>query len=57
MISLRRFSREKGFERIVMHARDSAVPFYEKLGYSKVGDMFTEVTIPHFKLFKNLYGD
>lgn len=50
-------SKEKGFERIVMNARDSAVPFYEKLGYRKEGDMFTEVTIPHFKLFKNLYGD
>ena len=52
-----KFSREKGFERIVMNARDSAVPFYEKLGYRKEGDMFTEVTIPHFKLYKNLYGD
>ena len=52
-----KFSREKGFDRIVMHARDSAVPFYEKLGYSKVGDMFTEVTIPHFELYKSLYGD
>lgn len=50
-------SKEKGFERIVMNARDSAVPFYEKLGYRKEGDMFTEVTIPHFKLYKNLYGD
>ncbi len=50
-------SKEKGFERIVMNARDSAVPFYEKLGYRKEGDMFTEVTIPHFKLYKSLYGD
>jgi ribosomal protein S18 acetylase RimI-like enzyme len=51
------FSKEKGFRTIVMNARDTAVPFYEKLGYSKEGDMFTEVTIPHFKLYKNLYGD
>jgi len=48
------FSKENGFTTIVMNARDTAVPFYEKLGYSKEGEMFTEVTIPHFKLFKNL---
>ena len=51
------FAKEKGFRTIVMNARDVAVPFYEKLGYEKDGDMFVEVTIPHFKLFKNLYGD
>jgi predicted GNAT family N-acyltransferase len=51
------FSRDNGFRTIVMNARDTAVPFYEKLGYIKEGDMFTEVTIPHFKLYKNLYGD
>lgn len=51
------FAKENGFRKIVMNARDTAVPFYEKLGYSKDGDMFHEVTIPHFKLYKHLYGN
>ncbi len=36
------------------HARKTAVPFYQKLGYSVVGDEFIEVTIPHFKIEKQL---
>jgi predicted GNAT family N-acyltransferase len=37
-----------------MHARKSAVGFYEKLGYKIVGDEFEEVTIPHFEMQKTL---
>jgi len=51
------FAKDNGFKKIVMNARDVAVPFYEKLGYKKDGDMFVEVTIPHFKLYKHLHGD
>jgi len=39
---------------MVMHARKTALGFYEKLGYNVVGDEFTEVTIPHFVMEKNL---
>jgi len=42
------------FKKITMHARDTAVPFYLKLGYQTVGEPFEEVTIPHFKMEKNL---
>jgi GNAT superfamily N-acetyltransferase len=41
-----------GFTKISMHARDTAIPFYERLGYKKEGKEFTEVNIPHFKLVK-----
>ena len=37
-----------------MHARETAVGFYEKLGYKVVGDKFTEVTIPHYVMEKKL---
>lgn len=47
-------ARDKGFKKLIMHARETAVGFYEKLGYKIVGDRFTEVTIPHFILEKNL---
>ena len=47
-------SRDKGYRKLIMHARESAVGFYEKLGYRTVGDKFIEVTIPHFVMEKNL---
>lgn len=47
-------ARDHGFEKLVLHARDSAVPFYLKLGYQVEGDQFEEVTIPHYKMYKNL---
>ncbi len=47
-------SRDKGFKRIIMHARDTAVGFYQKQGYEKKGDMFTEVSIPHYVMEKSI---
>jgi N-acetylglutamate synthase-like GNAT family acetyltransferase len=47
-------ARELGYSRIVMNARLEAVPFYEKLGYDKISGMFIEVTIPHYKLSKQI---
>ena len=48
------FAREQGSKKIVLHARYHAVPFYDKLGYSRMGGMFTEVGIPHIKMEKEL---
>lgn len=42
----------EGATRIEMHARATAIPFYEKLGYELVGDEFSEVGIPHFFMQK-----
>lgn len=36
------------------HARDTAIPFYTKLGYEIKGEEFLEVGIPHRYMFKNL---
>ena len=48
------FSRQRGFTRMTLHARSTAVPFYEKLGYERTGDEFEEVTIPHCSMHKSL---
>ena len=47
-------SRDRGYKKLIMHARKSAMGFYEKLGYKKVGDEFTEVTLPHYVMEKLL---
>ncbi len=47
-------ARDKGYRKLTMHARDTAIGFYEKQGYKKMGDMFLEVTIPHHKMEKFL---
>ncbi len=47
-------SRDRGYKKLIMHARKTAVGFYEKLGYQKKGDEFSEVTLPHFVMEKNL---
>ncbi len=47
-------ARDKGFKKLSMHARKTAVGFYEKLGYKTTGDEFEEVTIPHFVMEKSL---
>jgi predicted GNAT family N-acyltransferase len=49
-----RFAREHGYERITMHARETSVPFYEKLGYERYGERYEAVTIPHWNMRKLL---
>ena len=47
-------ARDRGFRRMTMNARKTALGFYEKLGYKVVGEEFSEVTIPHYRMDKNL---
>ena len=47
-------ARDKGYKVLHMHARKSAVGFYQKLGYEIVGEEFEEVTIPHYEMQKAL---
>ncbi|RYD59365.1 MAG: GNAT family N-acetyltransferase [Sphingobacteriales bacterium] len=37
---------------IILHARVTAQPFYDKLGYHTTSDVFTEVGIPHVVMEK-----
>lgn len=41
-----------GYNTIVLHARVVAQGFYDKLGYTQVSDVFTEVGIPHVVMEK-----
>jgi predicted GNAT family N-acyltransferase len=47
-------ARSLGFSEMLLHARNTAVPFYLKLGYEVFGDPFVEVTVPHRKMRKRL---
>ncbi|MCW3125081.1 MAG: cystathionine beta-lyase [Bacteroidetes bacterium] len=48
------YAKEKGFKLMFCHARSVAAPFYQRLGYRKVGDEFVEVGIPHYHMEKTL---
>lgn len=43
-----------GAENICLHARESAISFYEKLGFHRLGELFYEVGIPHIEMRKTL---
>jgi predicted GNAT family N-acyltransferase len=45
---------ERGFNRVVLHARDVAKGFYERSGYAYTSDQFLEVGIPHYRMEKSL---
>ena len=47
-------ARDRGYKMMSMHARKNAVGFYEKMGYKIAGDEFTEITIPHYVMEKQL---
>jgi predicted GNAT family N-acyltransferase len=47
-------ARDRGYKKMVMHARKGAIGFYEKQGYKTLGDEFMEVTIPHYVMEKKL---
>jgi N-acetylglutamate synthase-like GNAT family acetyltransferase len=46
--------RERGLGRVTLHARVVSQGFFEKLGYRAASNVFTEVTIPHVKMEKDL---
>lgn len=47
------FAIEKGYCRIELHARNTALQFYIDSGYEVEGEEFTEVGIPHRKMAKD----
>lgn len=49
-----RLAAERGYREIVLHARETAAPFYERAGYVPTGEIFTEVTIPHREMVKRV---
>jgi predicted GNAT family N-acyltransferase len=49
-----KLSKEKGYKKVVLHARESAYGFYLKAGYKVTSDLFTEVGIPHYVMEKDI---
>jgi len=54
MIFAENIARDLGYRKLCMHARKTALGFYEKLGYYVSGEEFEEVTIPHYLMEKVL---
>lgn len=46
---------QKGYKKVSMHARQTALRFYQKCNYVSIGGIFEEVGIPHFKMEKVLH--
>jgi N-acetylglutamate synthase and related acetyltransferases len=47
-------ARDAGYKKLIMHARKTAIGFYEKLGYKVSGNEFLEISIPHYVMEKKL---
>ena len=43
---------QKHIDRLYLHAQVSAIPFYEKLGFTAGGEVFYEAGIPHREMTK-----
>ncbi len=48
------WARLHGYKQIDIHAREYAVPFYEKLGFKKSGKRFEEVGLPHHSMTRTI---
>ncbi len=51
---LERHVAARGVAQVHMHARETAIGFYERLGYAVVGEPFTEVGLPHRLMRRDL---
>ena len=49
-----KLAKEKQYKILMMHARKTALGFYQKNGYEIKGGEFIEVTIPHYHMEKKL---
>lgn len=54
MQALEALAKERGLTKAKLHAQTQAEPFYRKLGYETVSDIFLEEGIPHVVMVKRL---
>lgn len=55
MQAVEEHGRQEGFELLILHARDYALPFYKKLGYILIGPSYKLFDIlQHFRMEKRL---
>lgn len=45
-----------GCSEMILHARETAVPFYARIGYVAEGEYFEESGLPHIRMRKALQG-
>jgi predicted GNAT family N-acyltransferase len=48
------FAKRLGYKKIELHARDTAVNFYKKASYNIAGEVFKEVGIDHYFMWKDI---
>lgn len=44
----------KGFNQVVLNARETAISFYASLGYEQYDELFIQVGLPHRKMRKSI---
>jgi len=49
-----KLAQTKGASEVTLHAQQSAIGFYEKLGFQQEGEPFEEAGIPHIAMSKKL---
>ncbi len=54
LLAAEKFAIENNYNYLFCHARASAVSFYKTSGYDIKGDVFYEVNIPHYYMYKKL---
>lgn len=54
LTQVHQYLKEKGTLKLYCHAQMSAKPFYDHLGYEKVGEVFKEGGVDHVLMYKEL---
>ncbi|MED4903199.1 GNAT family N-acetyltransferase [Parageobacillus thermoglucosidasius] len=54
MEMIEKFAKEQGIRKVKLNAQTHAEPFYQKLGYHTVSDVFMDAGIPHVTMVKPL---
>jgi predicted GNAT family N-acyltransferase len=52
MEKIEQFAKEQGIPKVKLNAQTHAEPFYQKLGYETVSDVFMDAGIPHVTMVK-----
>lgn len=54
IIHAENYAKNRGYKKIVLHARKPVVEFYKQLSYEVVSEEFIEIGISHFKMQKRI---
>lgn len=54
MDALEAIARDGGHSRLFLHAQDTAIPFYDRLGYERLGEPFYEAGVLHRAMARSL---